>query len=80
MGVALTLMIVRLGVTNGDLVAENKWLLVGEVMATRRRDGIRTPMKPLVDVGVAMVWSLGRCCYDFGWREGEEGKEQEEGL
>ncbi len=65
---------------DGDRVVENKWLLVGDVMATRRRDGIRTPMKPLVDVELAMVWSLGRGCYDLGWKEGEEGKEQEEGL
>ena len=60
-GVALTLMNVRLGVTNGVLVVE-------------------TPMKPPVDVRVAMVWSLGRCCYDLAWKEGEEGKGQEEGL
>lgn len=42
-----------------------------DALRARRRDDISTPKLLLFDIGVAVVLSLGRCCYELHKEKGE---------
>lgn len=44
-------------------------------MKARRRDDILTPKLLLFDIRVAVVLSLGRCCYELNKEKGEQQKD-----
>lgn len=44
-------------------------------MTARRRDGISTPKLLLFDIRVAVVLSLGRCCYELNKEKDERQKD-----